>query len=157
MKITKAKKLAERLLVENKIFGWKIFFSNVRTVAAITWHDDWAIECSKPFFVVNNYARCKDVILHEAAHALVGLEAHHNSLWQEKCVKIGAIPKEFIDDDDGIPYVFPMEHINEQLLFMEDLFVNNFYNCQIKNCRKDEIVFIGGKNVFTDVVYGGII
>ncbi len=107
MDITEAKKLAKDVATENEIFGWKIYFGNDDSVGATCWHDIHAIELTESFILDNAKDVCKNLILHEIAHALTGWEAHHNEAWKAKCVEIGARPHEFMNDDGFPNTVFP--------------------------------------------------
>ncbi len=98
MNITRAKNMAKRLMTDHSLTGWCFFFGSEGQEGAMTWHDHKVIEFSKIYFKRNNTRWCKDTILHEIAHALVGYHCGHRSVWQSVCLQIGADPQEFMDD-----------------------------------------------------------
>ena len=51
------------------------------------------IEMSKPITEINAVDQVMDTVWHEIAHILVGLEHHHNHVWQAKARELGAVPR----------------------------------------------------------------
>lgn len=104
MNITRAKKMIKHLLIKHKLYCWEVYFSNIdnsknsnKAIVGITWHDMNLIELDKSFFKTKNTRQCRDIVLHEIAHALVGNEnQQHGYEWRKKCKEIGAIPKAFL-------------------------------------------------------------
>ncbi len=113
MNITEAKKLAKDTATENRLFGWRVFFSKDDTVGATCWHNIHAIELNETFILDNAKDVCTNLILHEIAHAIVGWEHHHNDVWKAKCVEIGARPFEFMEND-GFNTILP-RHSNDSV------------------------------------------
>jgi predicted SprT family Zn-dependent metalloprotease len=60
--------------------------------------DNWhvsAIEISRALVSVNSPEQCRDTILHEIAHALVGPKAGHGLTWQCKARELGCSPSPY--------------------------------------------------------------
>ena len=49
--------------------------------------------------------KIKDTLLHEIAHALVGIHNHHNSIWRSKCIEIGALPDRVCTDNELVQFI----------------------------------------------------
>jgi predicted SprT family Zn-dependent metalloprotease len=56
------------------------------------------IKLSRHLVALNPEPVVRDVILHEIAHALAGLENGHNEVWQAACKKVGAKPQRLADE-----------------------------------------------------------
>jgi predicted SprT family Zn-dependent metalloprotease len=61
------------------------------------------IELSSHFAERNSDEMIRDTILHEIAHALVGPGHGHDTVWQAKCVEIGAKPERCYGDEVEMP------------------------------------------------------
>lgn len=57
-----------------------------------------AIRLSEHLVTMNPEPIVRDVILHEIAHALAGLENGHNHVWRAACQRIGANPQRLADE-----------------------------------------------------------
>lgn len=57
-----------------------------------------AIRLSKYLVERNPEPVVRDVILHEIAHALAGLEHGHDAVWKAMCKKVGAKPQRLADE-----------------------------------------------------------
>jgi predicted SprT family Zn-dependent metalloprotease len=57
------------------------------------------IRMSKVLVTFNTEEQCKDTILHEIAHALVGTENGHNHIWKHCAQKLGATPRACFGDE----------------------------------------------------------
>ncbi len=127
MDIAEAKKLAKDTATENKIFGWKIFFSKNDSMGGMCWHDERTLEFGENFILDNSKDVCKDVFLHEIAHVFTGWEGHHDDIWKAKCVEIGACPNEYMNDSlDTFPdMVFPRHSDDIHDLFESPIFSND--------------------------------
>ncbi len=100
MKISEAKKMIKRIMVDNDVTGWKVFFTDDEISAGVTFPYQKVIEYCKPFFIHNGIEACRDTVLHELAHALAPLDRQHGEVWKEKCVEIGAIPEQYLSYDN---------------------------------------------------------
>ncbi len=98
MNITRAKIMAKKLMTDHGLSGWRFFFSSECQEAGLTWFENRVIEFSKIYFKRNNTRWCKDTVLHEIAHVIIGLEHLHDGVWKAMCCMIGATPHEFMED-----------------------------------------------------------
>jgi predicted SprT family Zn-dependent metalloprotease len=96
MDLTRAEALARELMDLHGVSdGWEFGWS--RSVlkygqAKRTWRRGVYVNeivLSKRLTEVSEEAKVRDTILHEIAHALVGLEHQHDSIWKAKCLEIG--------------------------------------------------------------------
>ena len=112
MTIPQAQRLAEALMRAHGLTdaGWSFKWGNGkrRLGAAETRRardpitrkpvEHKAIRLSRHLVALNPEPVVRDVILHEIAHALVGIEAGHSRAWREMCLKIGAKPQRLADE-----------------------------------------------------------
>lgn len=61
-----------------------------------------SIRLSKYLVELNSLEVVREVILHEIAHALVGLHNGHNEMWRNMCKKIGAKPERLADQSTSV-------------------------------------------------------
>jgi len=57
------------------------------------------IKLSRHLVRLNDDEEVRDTILHEIAHALVGIEHGHDAVWQAKCREIGAKPERLAGEE----------------------------------------------------------
>lgn len=57
-----------------------------------------AIRLSRHLVAMNPEPVVRDVILHEIAHAIAGLDQGHNAAWKAACKKVGAKPQRLADE-----------------------------------------------------------
>ncbi len=57
------------------------------------------IRLSRHLVTLNDEPVVRDIILHEIAHALAGLEHGHNATWRQVCRDIGATPRRLAGDE----------------------------------------------------------
>ena len=90
MNIRKTKTLANKLLKQHNLKGWKIeFFKSIGKLKCCYGQ----CNCLKKIIQIstaNTKETIKDTILHEIAHALVGRSENHNLVWQLEALKLGA-------------------------------------------------------------------
>lgn len=60
------------------------------------------ISISKHLSAVNTPERVKRTILHEIAHALVGIRHGHDYVWKRKCIEIGGDGQRCFSSDDTV-------------------------------------------------------
>jgi predicted SprT family Zn-dependent metalloprotease len=58
-----------------------------------------SILVSRHLVELNTDAVIRDVILHEIAHALAGLEHGHDHVWRQVCLRIGATPQRLAGEE----------------------------------------------------------
>jgi predicted SprT family Zn-dependent metalloprotease len=95
MKLNEVQALAISLMDQYGLLdkGWYFKFNNRKTSFGVCKGRKKAIELSKPLCELNGLYEVNDVILHEIAHALVGVKQGHNDVWKRKCIEIGAKPE----------------------------------------------------------------
>lgn len=95
MNLNAASTLAIQLMTEHGLIGkgWKFQFDRAVKRFGLCNHTGRVISLSKPLTLACDKDNVKDTILHEIAHALVGVGHGHDYVWQQMCRKIGAIPK----------------------------------------------------------------
>lgn len=86
-----------------KLNGWQFKLTkNKRQLGLTQWKQtasgvDKVISISSYFILYNEEWVVRDVVLHEIAHAICGLNAGHGPIWKAKCREIGARPNPTID------------------------------------------------------------
>ena len=94
-KHVRADALAKELLVRYGLHDWVIVWNNRKQTAGLCWSQRKTIELSRSYVELNSEADVRDTILHEIAHALVGSEHQHDSVWMAKAIEIGARPARY--------------------------------------------------------------
>ena len=91
MKLSKAELLALKLMNENDLLikGWRFEFDNAKRRFGVCKYRCKRIGLSRNLTELNDEARVKNTILHEIAHALVGNQHGHDSVWRKKAMEIG--------------------------------------------------------------------
>ena len=93
MQLTRARDLAEALLAEHGLPGWRFAFDHARARCGSCHYGKRRITLSRHFVPRNDETEVKDVILHEIAHALAGPRAAHGEAWRRIARQIGARPQ----------------------------------------------------------------
>ena len=88
-----AKRLALELLAKHGLHDWGFGFNRRKRGMGLCRFDDRFIELSIYFVDRNSREEIVDTILHEIAHALVGVGHGHDAVWKAKCVEVGAKPE----------------------------------------------------------------
>ncbi len=109
--LDEAERLARSLMRQHGVIadGWVFQWSSAKRrlgAAGITQRRDpktgsvqtvKAIRLSKHLVAMNPEPVVRDVILHEIAHAMAGLENGHNHVWRAACEQVGAKPQRLAD------------------------------------------------------------
>lgn len=75
--------------------GWEFRWDKA-TVRAGCCHEKLKrITMSKKITELNSWEFVEDIILHEIAHALVGVKCKHGKVWKAKCVELGCRPERY--------------------------------------------------------------
>ncbi len=77
--------------------GWQFRFDRSLRRYGCCKHGRRHITISLPISLRNNLGQTTDTILHEIAHALVGVRAGHNHEWKRMAASIGATPERCYD------------------------------------------------------------
>lgn len=99
MKLTEAKELAISLMEKHSLLdkGWYFEYDNAKRRFGCCFYYERKITLSKELTSLNDVNRVKNTILHEIAHALVGIGNGHNRVWQNKAIEIGCDGKRCYD------------------------------------------------------------
>lgn len=91
MNLQDAKNLAITLMDKHNLLssGWYFEFDNAKNRFGCCNQTFKCISLSKNLVGLNDEARVKNTILHEIAHALVGVNHGHDSIWKRKALEIG--------------------------------------------------------------------
>ncbi|HLS41176.1 MAG TPA: SprT-like domain-containing protein [Ornithinicoccus sp.] len=81
--------LAEELLAEHGLTGWRVVLTRARRQAGVCRYRSREIGLSAPITRLNDEAEVRDTILHEIAHALVGPQHGHDAVWRARAIAIG--------------------------------------------------------------------
>jgi len=94
MNTNKAERLAKGKIDEHGLSrkGWTFGWLNSRKVNGKCSYAPKKILLSKRIVSVSDEPFILDIILHEIAHALVGVGHGHGRVWKRKCIEIGAKP-----------------------------------------------------------------
>jgi len=88
-KLTSIRTLAEGLIVEHGLAGWKFNYNKDQLTAGLCYSELKLIELSALMCITNTIETVTDIILHEIAHGIVGFKAKHNIKWRKKFQEIG--------------------------------------------------------------------
>ncbi len=89
MKLEHAEGMAQALMQEHKLDGWRFAFdTSLRRFGCCRFRDS-RITLSRKLVELNDAGTVRNVILHEVAHALAGFHAGHGQLWRETAAAIG--------------------------------------------------------------------
>ena len=90
MNIDEARTLAEGLMREHHLTGWRLTFDHARTRAGVCRYIHREIGLSGVLAELHSADLVRGTVLHEIAHALVGSRHAHDDVWQAKARAIGA-------------------------------------------------------------------
>lgn len=91
------KKMAEALLVEHKLDGWRFRFDSAQRRMGCCNYATKTIQISRPYAAVADEEHVRQTLLHEVAHALTP-GARHGVQWKAKVVALGGTPKATTDN-----------------------------------------------------------
>ncbi len=99
--------IAVELMQKHGLQGWCFAFNKNLRRAGVCFYPfggkPGRIELSVHYVELNDEDEIRDTILHEIAHALVGLNHGHDGVWKAKCVEIGARPERCYAGDGNMP------------------------------------------------------
>ncbi|HEY9676922.1 MAG TPA: SprT-like domain-containing protein [Drouetiella sp.] len=85
--------LARDLLLEFGLPGWDVRLNKNKRQLGVCRENIKRIELSEHYVTMNTREMVIDTILHEIAHAIVGVQHGHDEVWKEMCRRIGCTPK----------------------------------------------------------------
>lgn len=91
-KIERARELAEDILAEHGLEGWRVSFDNTSRRLGVCRHRSKTISLSRQYIAVGEDATTLDTIRHEVAHALAGPGEGHGPVWRDIAARLGADP-----------------------------------------------------------------
>ena len=97
MEIKQTQLLADELIIQY-IPGWKFKWSVAKAIFGRCSYSQKTILISKPIAELNEEADVRDTILHEIAHALVGMGHGHDQEWKRMAIVIGCKPERCYTD-----------------------------------------------------------
>lgn len=89
--LSQVRTLAMDLMRQHKLTDdyWRFGFNDNRSRLGVCKHADRKIELSTYHAASGNWKEIKNTILHEIAHALVGVGHGHGPVWKRKALQIG--------------------------------------------------------------------
>lgn len=89
MNIGEARLLATALMHHHGLGDWRLVFDNAKTRAGVCRPGRREIGLSRVLTGLHSESEVRDTILHEIAHALVGVGHGHDAVWRAKATEIG--------------------------------------------------------------------
>lgn len=84
--------LARDLLDAHGLPGWAVKLNRNKRQLGVCKEYIKRIELSEHYVTRNSREMVIDTILHEIAHALVGVQHGHDAVWKSMCVRLGCTP-----------------------------------------------------------------
>ena len=88
-RLTEVARQADQLLEKYGLTQWRFVYDHANHRAGSCRHDRQLISMAEQFCLTADNAQIEDTILHEIAHALVGVKHGHDVVWQAKAREIG--------------------------------------------------------------------
>jgi predicted SprT family Zn-dependent metalloprotease len=104
MELSRASNLAFNLMAKHGLIekGWRFEFDNARRRFGVCRFGTKRIGLSQHLVSLNDEAKVKDTILHEIAHALVGVKHGHDWVWRAKAIEIGCDGERCYSSDEVV-------------------------------------------------------
>lgn len=102
-RLAEVSRLAEELIHRHGLAGWSFQFNDASRQAGRCAYAIRVISLSRLFCLEAPADEVRDTILHEIAHALVGPEHHHDSIWKATARSIGCSGSRCHDVDFAPP------------------------------------------------------
>lgn len=78
-----------QLMNEHGLYQWKFEFDNAVIRFGCCHQREKKITMSSTLVSINEWSTVKNIVLHEIAHALVGVDHGHDKVWKAKAIEIG--------------------------------------------------------------------
>jgi predicted SprT family Zn-dependent metalloprotease len=95
-----SRELALHLLRDHGLRDWSFAFNRSKRQMGCCRYGPKVIELSRHFVERNDLDLVRDTLLHEIAHALVGLGHGHDAVWKAMCLRVGAKPERLSNEPD---------------------------------------------------------
>lgn len=82
--------IASELMNKHNLYGWSFEIHETNGVIGICDYQNKVISLHIVYASYFSEDYIRSVLLHEIAHALVGVNQHHNDIWKRKAKKIGS-------------------------------------------------------------------
>lgn len=102
MELNKAQQIAKSLLNQYGLLSWNFKFDNAVRRFGLCSYTTKTISLSQHLVLLNDESQVKDTILHEIAHALVGVGHGHDKHWVRTAKSIGCDGKRCYSSNDVI-------------------------------------------------------
>jgi len=89
MDLKKCEKMAAEILEKFNLKNWEFFFDRAKVRLGACHFAKKKISISREFAKLNSEKICRDLILHEIAHALCGPKIGHGKIFKKKLAEIG--------------------------------------------------------------------
>lgn len=89
MDLRDAYALAEHLLEEHGLRGWRVEYDAAKNRAGVCRYSTRVLGLSAPLTALHDEDEVRDTILHEVAHALAGAAHGHGAEWRRVATRIG--------------------------------------------------------------------
>lgn len=99
MDLDRAFAMAEQLVQQHGLSGWRVEFDSAKRRAGVCRFGHRVIGLSAPITRVHSQAEVRDTVLHEIAHALVGPSHGHDAVWQATARRIGSTGRRCVDSE----------------------------------------------------------
>ncbi len=93
MDLNRATDLATTLMTTHGLSDWLFRLNKSKRCLGVCKAGERTIELSTAYVFQNTEEHVRDTILHEIAHALVGIQHGHDTAWKEMCLLLGCHPK----------------------------------------------------------------
>lgn len=93
MDLNRVTELAESLMNQHGLSDWNFSLNKSKRMLGVCKPSKRSIELSTTYAAQNSEEHVTDTVLHEIAHALVGIEHGHDNIWKEMCITLGCSPK----------------------------------------------------------------
>jgi predicted SprT family Zn-dependent metalloprotease len=89
MNLTDCSRLARSLMTEHGLTDWRLEYGSAHKLFGVCCFGPKIIRLSERLVGLNPESICRDIILHEIAHALAGYDAKHGPDWKRIAKRIG--------------------------------------------------------------------
>jgi hypothetical protein len=103
MLVRDAARMARALMDGHGLSGWVLVFDEAKTRAGICRADRLQIGLSRVLTELHSEHEVRDTVLHEIAHALVGVGHGHDAVWRAKARAIGCSGSRCLPDTAATP------------------------------------------------------